>query len=200
MIEYDGTVEFRKNERTDFNYVVQNKNFGEFLRYEVMRDRKKVSGEIKLTKDKIPFDLIKNSSFEEPPTYFIYGGLIFEPLTDIYINNSPIKLPEDVDSIQGLQNKTELVVLVRVLSDDVNIGYNNYYDAIITRVNGESYTDFRDFVRIVKTSDEQFMKFEDIDGNEIVLDTRQVEKRNPEIFQNYSIDREMSADILDISR
>ena len=44
------------------------------------------------------------------------------------------------------------------------------------------------------------MKFEDIDGNEIVLDTRQVEKRNPEIFQNYSIDREMSADILDISR
>lgn len=199
-IEYDGTVEFRKNERTDFNYVVQNKNFGEFLRYEVMRDRKKVSGEIKLTKDKIPFDLIKNSSFEEPPTYFIYGGLIFEPLTDIYINNSPIKLPEDVDSIQGLQNKTELVVLVRVLSDDVNIGYNNYYDAIITRVNGESYTDFRDFVRIVKTSDEQFMKFEDIDGNEIVLDTRQVEKRNPEIFQNYSIDREMSADILDISR
>ena len=199
-IEYDGTVEFRKNERTDFNYVVQNKNFGEFLRYEVMRDRKKVSGEIKLTKDKIPFDLIKNSSFEEPPTYFIYGGLIFEPLTDIYINNSPIKLPEDVDSIQGLQNKTELVVLVRVLSDDVNIGYNNYYDAIITRVNGESYTDFRDFVRIVKTSDEKFMKFEDIDGNEIVLDTRQVEKRNPEIFQNYSIDREMSADILDISR
>ena len=126
--------------------------------------------------------------------------MIFEPLTDIYINNSPIKLPEDVDSIQGLQNKTELVVLVRVLSDDVNIGYNNYYDAIITRVNGESYTDFRDFVRIVKTSDEQFMKFEDIDGNEIVLDTRQVEKRNPEIFQNYSIDREMSADILDISR
>ena len=91
-------------------------------------------------------------------------------------------------------------MLVRVLSDDVNIGYNNYYDAIITRVNGESYTDFRDFVRIVKTSDEQFMKFEDIDGNEIVLDTRQVEKRNPEIFQNYSIDREMSADILDISR
>ena len=199
-IEYDGTVEFRKNERTDFNYVVQNKNFGEFLRYEIMRDRKKISGEIKLTKDKIPFDLIKNSSFEEPPTYFIYGGLIFEPLTDIYINNSPIKLPEDVDSIQGLQNKKELVVLVRVLSDDVNIGYNNYYDAIITRVNGESYTDFRDFVRIVKASDEQFMKFEDMDGNEVVLDTRQVEERNPEIFQNYSIDREMSADILDISR
>jgi S1-C subfamily serine protease len=199
-IEYDGTVEFRKNERTDFNYVVQNKNFGELLRYEIMRDRKKSSGEIKLTKDKIPFDLIKNSSFEEAPVYFIYGGLIFEPLTDIYINNSPIKLPEDIDNVQGLQNKKELVVLVRVLSDDVNIGYTNYYDAIITRVNGESYTDFRDFVRIVKTSDEQFMKFEDIDGNEVVLDTRQVEERNPEIFQNYSIDREMSADIPDISR
>ncbi|MCP1224829.1 serine protease [Sebaldella sp. S0638] len=197
-IEYDGTVEFRKNERTDFNYVVQSKNFGELLRYEIMRDKKKITGEVKLTKDRIPFDLIKNSSFEEPPTYFIYGGLIFEPLTDIYINNSPIKLPEDIDSIQGFQDKKELVVLVRVLSDDVNIGYNNYYDAIITKVNGKSYEDFKDFVKIVKLSKAEFMKFEDMDGNEIVLDTQQVGERNSEIFQNYSIDKEMSADIADI--
>ena len=197
-IEYDGTVEFRKNERTDFNYVVQSKNFGELLRYEIMRDKKKITGEVKLTKDRIPFDLIKNSSFEEPPTYFIYGGLIFEPLTDIYINNSPIKLPEDIDSIQGFQDKKELVVLVRVLSDDVNIGYNNYYDAIITKINGKSYEDFKDFVKIVKSSKAKFMKFEDMDGNEIVLDTQQVEERNSEIFQNYSIDKEMSADIAGI--
>ena len=42
------------------------------------------------------------------------------------------------------------------------------------------------------------MKFEDMDGNEIVLDTQQVEERNSEIFQNYSIDKEMSADIAGI--
>ena len=124
--------------------------------------------------------------------------MIFEPLTDIYINNSPIKLPEDIDSIQGFQDKKELVVLVRVLSDDVNIGYNNYYDAIITKINGKSYEDFKDFVKIVKSSKAKFMKFEDMDGNEIVLDTQQVEERNSEIFQNYSIDKEMSADIAGI--
>ena len=86
-----------------------------------------------------------------------------------------------------------------MLSDDVNIGYNNYYDAIITRVNEKNYRDFRDFVKIVKSSESQYIKFEDMDGNEIVLDREQVKKRNPEIFQNYSIDKEMSADIAEIS-
>lgn len=194
-IEYDGTVEFRKNERTDFNYVAQNKNYEDILKYEIVRNKKKLSGEVKLSKDKMPIELIKNTSFEEPPTYFIYGGIVFEPLTDIYINNSPINLPEDIEKFPELKNKRELVILVRVLSDDVNIGYTNYYDLIVTKVNEKDYMDFRDFVNIVKESKSEFIKFEDLNGNEIVLDRKLVEVRNEIIFQNYSIEREMSQDI-----
>ena len=196
-IEYDGTIEFRKNERTDFNYVIQNKNFDETIRYEIIRDKRKIAGEVKLTKDKVPLSLVKNTSLEEPPIYFVYGGLIFEPLTDDYINNgSSIQFPTDLETRKELEGKEELAVLVRVLSDDANIGYTNYYDEIIIKVNGKSYVNFKDFVQLVKNSQSEFIKFEDIDGNEIVLDRKLVEERNPVIFENYSIDREMSQDLM----
>ena len=197
QIEYDGTVEFRKNERTDFNYILQNKNFGEVIKYEIVRDKVKIIGEVKLTKDKIPHSLIKNTSLEEAPTYFVYGGLIFEPLTDDYINNgSSMQYPTDLETRRELENMEELAVLVRVLSDDANIGYTNYYDEIITKVNGENYVDFKNFVQLIKDTKTEFIRFEDIDGNEIVLDKKLVEIRNPIIFQNYSIDREMSQDLM----
>ena len=197
QIEYDGTVEFRKNERTDFNYILQNKNFGEVIKYEIVRDKVKIVGEVKLTKDKIPHSLIKNTSLEEAPTYFVYGGLIFEPLTDDYINNgSSMQYPTDLETRRELENMEELAVLVRVLSDDANIGYTNYYDEIITKVNGENYVDFKNFVQLIKDTKTEFIRFEDIDGNEIVLDKKLVEIRNPIIFQNYSIDREMSQDLM----
>ena len=196
-IEYDGTIEFRKNERTDFNYVIQNKNFGETIRYEIIRDKRKIAGEVKLTKDKVPLSLVKNTSLEEPPIYFVYGGLIFEPLTDDYINNgSSIQFPTDLETRKELEGKEELAVLVRVLSDDANIGYTNYYDEIIIKANGKNYVNFKDFVQLVKNSQSEFIKFEDIDGNEIVLDRKLVEERNPVIFENYSIDREMSQDLM----
>ena len=196
-IEYDGTIEFRKNERTDFNYVIQNKNFCETIRYEIIRDKRKIAGEVKLTKDKVPLSLVKNTSLEEPPIYFVYGGLIFEPLTDDYINNgSSIQFPTDLETRKELEGKEELAVLVRVLSDDANIGYTNYYDEIIIKVNGKNYVNFKDFVQLVKNSQSEFIKFEDIDGNEIVLDRKLVEERNPVIFENYSIDREMSQDLM----
>ena len=63
-------------------------------------------------------------------------------------------------------------------------------------MNGKNYVDFKDFVQLVKNSQSEFIKFEDIDGNEIVLDRKLVDERNPVIFQNYSIDREMSQDLM----
>ena len=49
-IEYDGTVEFRKNEKTDYTYVNQQKRYGDSLNYEIIRDKKTKTGQVKLEK------------------------------------------------------------------------------------------------------------------------------------------------------
>ena len=52
-IESDGTVEFRKNEKTDFNFVNQEKKYGENLSYEIIRDKKIEKGQVTLKKTDI---------------------------------------------------------------------------------------------------------------------------------------------------
>ena len=89
----------------------------------------------------------------------------------------------------------ELVVIVRVLSDDVNIGYSQIVDKIILKVNGQKYANFKDFVEKIANSDSEFIVFEDIDGQEIVLDRNEVKLRNKDILENYNISQEMSEDV-----
>lgn len=82
-----------------------------------------------------------------------------------------------------------------VLSDDVNIGYSQIVDKIILKVNGQKYVNFKDFVEKIANSDSEFIVFEDIDGQEIVLDRNEVKLRNKDILENYNISQEMSEDV-----
>ena len=82
-----------------------------------------------------------------------------------------------------------------MLSDDVNIGYSQIVDRIILKVNGEKYVGFKDFVEKIKNSDSEFVVFEDIDGQEIVLDVNEVKLRNKDILENYNVSQEMSEDV-----
>ena len=194
-VDYDGTVEFRKNERTDFEFVSQQKNFGETLSYEIVRDKKRISGTVTLSKDKDPSDLIREMPIDAQPSYYLYGGLLFEPLSYNYLKTSYLSLDQSLKQSTKFEGYNELVVIVRVLSDDVNIGYSQIVDKIILKVNGQKYANFKDFVEKIANSDSEFIVFEDIDGQEIVLDRNEVKLRNKDILENYNISQEMSEDV-----
>ena len=53
----------------------------------------------------------------------------------------------------------------------------------------------KDFVEKIANSDSEFIVFEDIDGQEIVLDRNEVKLRNKDILENYNISQEMSEDV-----
>ena len=57
------------------------------------------------------------------------------------------------------------------------------------------YANFKDFVEKIANSDSEFIVFEDIDGQEIVLDRNEVKLRNKDILENYNISQEMSEDV-----
>ena len=194
-VDYDGTVEFRKNERTDFEFISQQKNFGDTLSYEIVRNKKRITGTVTLSKDKDPSDLIREMSIDAQPSYYLYGGFLFEPLSYNYLKTSYLSLDQSLKQSNKFDGYDELIVIVRVLSDDVNIGYSQIVDKIILKVNGEKYKGFTDFVAKIKNSDSEFIVFEDIDGQEIVLDNKDIKKRNKEILENYNITKEMSEDV-----
>ena len=194
-VEYDGTIEFRKNEKTDFSYVNQQKKYGDNLSYEIIRDKKTKTGQVKLEKKDIKYTVVTEVTIETPPSYMVYGGLLFEPLTSNYMAGVIEKLGSVYDREELYKDYKELVVLVRVLTFDVNLGYTDAVNQIIVKVNGEKYKDFKDFAQKVKNVKSGFIIFENDNGDEIVLDVKEVEEQREELMQNYNISSDMSDDI-----
>ena len=194
-IEYDGTIEFRKNEKTDFSYVNQQKKYGDNLSYEIIRDKKTKTGQVKLEKKDIKYTVVTEVTIETPPSYMVYGGLLFEPLTSNYMAGVVEKLGSVYDREELYKDYKELVVLVRVLPFDVNLGYTDAVNQIIVKVNGEKYKDFKDFAQKVKNVKSGFIIFENDNGDEIVLDVKEVEEQKEALMQNYNISSDMSDDI-----
>ena len=199
-IESDGTIEFRRNEKTDFNFINQEKKYGQSLSYEIIRDKKVQKGQVTLKKTDIKYSVVKSTKLQDAPSYYVYGGLIFEPLTTNYITALSQSRPTNTlvaiyDREELFKDYNGLVILVRVLPFDVNLGYSDLENKIITKVNGEKYKDFDDFVQKVKSTNSEFIVFEDEDSNEIVLDVAKVNAQKSELMENYNISREMSSDI-----
>ncbi len=199
-IESDGTIEFRKNEKTDFNFINQEKKYGQNLSYEIIRDKKVQKGQVTLKKSDIKYSVVKNTKLQDAPSYYVYGGLIFEPLTTNYITALSQSRPTSTlaaiyDREDLFKDYNGLVILVRVLPFDVNLGYSDLENKIITKVNGQKYKDFNDFVQKVRSTNSEFIVFEDEDSNEIVLDVAKVNAQKSELMENYNISREMSSDI-----
>ena len=194
-IESDGTIEFRKNEKTDFSYVNQQKKYGDNLSYEIIRDKKTKTGQVKLEKKDIKYTVVTEVTIETPPSYMVYGGLLFEPLTSNYMAGVVEKLGSVYDREELYKDYKELVVLVRVLPFDVNLGYTDAVNQIIVKVNGEKYKDFKDFAQKVKNVKSGFIIFENDNGDEIVLDVKEVEEQREALMQNYNISSDMSDDI-----
>ena len=194
-IEYDGTIEFRKNEKTDFAYVNQQKKHGDTITYEIVRDKKKQTGQVKLNSKNIKYSIVKDVTLETAPSYLVYGGLLFEPLTNNYMTVTQGVLASVYEKEDKFKDYSELAVLVRVLPFDVNLGYTDIENAVIIKVNGQKYKDFKDFVKKVESVKSEFIIFETDKGEEIVLDVKQVQAEKAELMRNYNITSDMSDDV-----
>ena len=165
------------------------------MNYEIIRDKKTKTGQVKLNKKDIEYTVVTNVTIETPPSYLIYGGLLFEPLTSNYMAGTITVLGSVYDKEELYKDYKQLVVLVRVLPFDVNLGYSDAVNEIIVKVNGEKYKDFKDFAQKVKNVKSEFIIFENDKGDEIVLDVKEVAAQREQLMQNYNISSDMSDDI-----
>ncbi|KAK9159384.1 hypothetical protein Syun_005725 [Stephania yunnanensis] len=127
-IANDGTVPFRNRERITFDHLVSMKKPNETARVTVLRDG--AVREFIITLRPLQ-PLVPVHQFDKLPSYFIFAGLVFVPLTQPYLheygedwyNTSPRRLCEF--ALRELPNKAgeQMVILSQVLMDDVSAGY-----------------------------------------------------------------------------
>jgi S1-C subfamily serine protease len=204
-IENDGTIEFRQGERTYFGYLMQKKQINESVNFEMLRNGRIRSGNIILTKPVDYERLVQNERYDTPPTYCVIGGLVFETLTLNYLMeygsekdwylNAPKELVNFYINGEPTEKQREIVVLVKVLADEINVGYHDFVDAVISSVNGVKISRIGDLVKGFENNKGEYHVIEDIRGFKMVLDRKMVDESRERILKKYKIGADRSKDL-----
>ncbi len=194
-IENDGTIEFRAGERTSFSYLIQSKFIGDTVGLSILCDKAVNDLEIIFTKPLGEFRLVPNEQYDTSPRYYIVGGLVFEPLTlnllkiwgANWYGDAPRNLVNYCLRGEPTKDRSELVILVRVLADEVNIGYQNHRYEVITEVNGKSIRDMTDLIDAFEDNTDLHHVIINEREERIILDRAKVEGSAERILRKYSI-------------
>lgn len=206
IIENDGTIELRQGERTYFGYLMQKKQINESVNFEILRKGKIKSGNVILTKPVDYERLVQNEQYDKPPTYYVIGGLVFETLTLNYLMeygsekdwylNAPKELVNFYINGEPTEEQREIVVLVKVLADEINVGYHDFVDAVISSVNGVKISRIADLVRGFENNKGEYHVIEDIRGFKMVLNREKVDESRERILKKYKIGADRSTDLM----
>jgi S1-C subfamily serine protease len=202
-VENDGTIEFRDGERTSFDYLIQDKYINDTLALEVLRKNKILTLKVKLSKPSHDLRLVPYEEYDVAPTYFIFGGLVFQPLTvnflklwgDKWYYKASKNLLYQYFYGQPTEDKKEIVVLSKVLADEINVGYHDVHDKIVYYVNDKRIANMRDLVKAFENYQGEYHVILDEMGCRIVLDSEKVKKNGPSILEKYGINSDRSKDL-----
>ncbi len=193
----DGTIELAPETSTHFKCAVQMNQLGEIIEAEIMRDRSLLTVSLKLDKTGEAFQLVSRKHYDRQPTYFIYGGIIFIPLTINYLSESrdvPEELIEEMSKWPTTERK-EVVLALEVLPAEVNSGYHKINNRIITEINGRTFTDFYNFFELVSSTADPYLAFGSSSGYMIIIDRQLAEESHKQILDTYHIRADRSADL-----
>lgn len=197
----DGTVAFRTGERINFSYLVSRKYVGDRAAITVFRDGKVMNFEIGLT----PHDRLVPVHIEgEPPSYYICAGIVFTVVCVPYLRSeygkdydydAPLRLLTKMMHGHKEKKDDEVVVVSQVLSSDINIGYEDIVNVIVTGVNGKPVRNLKTLVKIVEDCKDEYLKVELDQSVNLVLNTKEAKKSTKEILQTHCIPHPRSIDL-----
>lgn len=199
----DGTVEFRPKERTSLSYFFDKHQVGEEINLTLSRDSKIIKTTITLDKTAKDFQLVQMEQYDTLPRYFIYGGIVFSPLTKNLIKqwgknwtkNAPKHLVVELDN-WPTPSKSEIVVALQVLGADINEGYHDISNWIVEEVNNQKFKDFDEFYNLIVNSQDEFITFKDNKGKLIVIEKAPAEESQENILKTYRIKADRSQDLM----
>ncbi|NRA37150.1 MAG: trypsin-like peptidase domain-containing protein [Planctomycetes bacterium] len=200
IIADDGTITFRGFERTGFQHIITNHQIGDLLKLTVLRDKKVLKLEILLEDSLRDNRLVPLLDHLAKPRYYIYGGIIFMPLTGNLLarwgsqwrSRAPRHLVEYIYHNEPREDIDEVVIMLRILAADVNVGYHRHSNVVIDRVNGTQVRNMKELISAIENNSDTYTAFGNEKGSQIVLNHAQAQKEEAEILLLYKIDKKQS--------
>ncbi len=183
--------------RLGFPHLVSKRNPGDTVQVTVYRNRQETNVTVTLEAYDDNRALIPQNTEGVPAEYLMEGGLLIRELTADYLSafgnrwlvlNSPQLVNLYLTRAQFPDKPGDrVVILVGILPDDINKGYEMIRDQIITHVNGKPVSSMKDVFSIRKTdggiSHVTLKNF----AAEIMLEPGALAKANSRIAESYRI-------------
>ncbi|HLU68395.1 MAG TPA: trypsin-like peptidase domain-containing protein [Kofleriaceae bacterium] len=197
-IAANSTVKFRGRYRTRYDVMLGWCSVGDELELVILRGGKRRRVKVVLAP---PAPLVPRNQYDRAPTYFIYGGLVFQVLSRDYLatwdswwDKAPKEFLHLYYSGSRTPERHEVVILTQILADEINVGYEGLYSESVVAVNGRMPRDIADFVRMVEAS-RGMLEIRTSSDSFIVLDAERARAANPRILERYRIARDRSPDL-----
>jgi len=190
----DSTIEFRSNQRTNFKYAIDQYHHGDKVPVRLLRQGVELSLELDTDRPVINFGLVQPQQFDQPPRYLIYGGVVFVPLNMNLIKRwgrdwhrqAPVEFLH-ARSRWALDEQRELVVALKVLAADVNLGYHDWKNWILESVDGVPIKDFEHFCGLLAKPASSYTTLRDKEGYQMVIDRQQAAATEALVLNRYRV-------------
>lgn len=195
-IQNDGAITIEGN-RCSLNEAVERKQVQDSVVLKVFRGGEEREETIRLVSEA---EAMSHANvYDREPEYFVFGGLVFLPLSREYLKTWGEDWADKADkrllyyyafyySDALYRERPEVVVLARVLSASVNRYYTGLSDEIVDRVNGRPIDRLSDLPGAFAAQTQGFHVIEFEDGRSpCVLDAARVAEENAGILERYGI-------------
>ncbi len=191
-----------------FNHITQSKCVGEQAVLTVLR-KDATTGNTQTISIAVTLDSIFGSTKKVPatehdkiPTFCIYSGITFMPLTRNYLELEDNDLDEQYDKESGykladIPKKNpgdQIVIISAMLGSDASDGYEEHIDAIVKTVNGRAINNIHDLIAAMELNPGKDHAIELASGSKMIL-RNMPQKELARILQRSFISRAHSEDL-----
>ncbi|SCA58375.1 Protease Do-like 10, mitochondrial [Chlamydiales bacterium SCGC AB-751-O23] len=203
-VESDNTYEWREGERISALNLIKTHLIGETIKAEIFRKGEVLEKEIVLRNSINDSKLATFRSFGEPPSYFLWGSLVFQPLSENYLgtwgdewfSNAPKALISHFMDGEKTEERKQIVLLSRILPHKSNIGYSQMgRGLVVEKLNGREVKDLKHLQEMLKIHSEPYIILELEDKGRIILEAKTVKESHKEVMTVYGIYNDHSSDL-----
>lgn len=197
-IAHNATIRYADRHRTSYEVILAERFIGDTLPLRILRAGKERAVTLELRQF---CTLVPRSRYDTVPTWFIFGGLVFQVLDLDYLNTwnkwwqrAPKEFVYKYYFGRRTAESRECVVLSKILADEINLGYESFHNESIASLNGSLPVDMKDFVARMDASEGR-LTLETSLGGTIVFDVSEARESSQRILERYGIRDDRSKDL-----
>jgi len=198
-IDAYGRFSHPQYEELSLKYLVTSRRAGDELTFEVWRQGERAEVKVEVKGIKASQMLVPYYEYDKQPEYVVSGGFIFQKLTRKYMQQWGQQWSGRVSphlyyyyrdmAFKPKDQRRDIVILSYVLPAEINLGYKDMGQAVVTKFNGLQVRSIADIVAAQKAepdSDYDVVEFE-MDNPKVVIPRGQLAAADAMIARNYGI-------------